>query len=200
MIVGNVVLAFAETRRRRDRAGPQGIAFGLSWPAFQSMIASVVPRGAAAALLRRQLHPAQPRHRHRRRRRRLLRRRRAGRAPSRRSTSPTPRATSPRCSSCSVPLRHVAGRVEVDAERRRDAGGLPRRAAQPGDGLADAARLRRPRSSATPSSTPGCRRSPARSARSRPARSGLAFAANTLVIVLLQLVVLHGSRAAGAPA
>ena len=39
-----------------------------------------------------------------------------GSRPSRRSTSPTRPATCPRCSCCSVPLRHVAGRVEVDAD------------------------------------------------------------------------------------
>lgn len=46
MIAGNTVLAFAETRWQAAIALVlQGIAFGLSWPAFQSMIASVVPTG-----------------------------------------------------------------------------------------------------------------------------------------------------------
>jgi MFS family permease len=46
MIAGNVVLAFSETRWQAALALVlQGIAFGLSWPAFQSMIASVVPTG-----------------------------------------------------------------------------------------------------------------------------------------------------------
>ncbi|GAB3249566.1 MFS transporter [Nocardioides dilutus] len=44
MIGGNVVLAYSETRWQAAIALVlQGIAFGLSWPAFQSMIASVVP-------------------------------------------------------------------------------------------------------------------------------------------------------------
>jgi MFS family permease len=44
MVAGNVGLAFSETRWQAAVALVlQGIAFGLSWPAFQSMIASVVP-------------------------------------------------------------------------------------------------------------------------------------------------------------
>ena len=46
MIAGNTVLAFSETRWQAAVALMlQGIGFGLSWPAFQSMIASVVPTG-----------------------------------------------------------------------------------------------------------------------------------------------------------
>ena len=50
---------------------------------------------------------------------------------------------------------------------------------------------RSPRSSATPSSTPGCRPSRGPRGGSRPRGSGYAFAANTVVIVVLQLFVLQ---------
>ncbi len=44
LMVSNVVLTFSETRWQAAIAlGLQGTAFGLSWPAFQSLIASVVP-------------------------------------------------------------------------------------------------------------------------------------------------------------
>jgi MFS family permease len=44
LMASNVVLTFSETRWQAAVAlGLQGIAFGLSWPAFQSLIASVVP-------------------------------------------------------------------------------------------------------------------------------------------------------------
>ena len=78
LVVGDVVLAFAATPsgRRRWRSCCHGIAFGVSWPASQSLIAAVGPRRAAPALLRGQLHPAQPRHRDRRHHRRPVRRRR----------------------------------------------------------------------------------------------------------------------------
>ena len=103
LVVGDVVLAFATTRPVAALAlAINGVAFGMMWPASQSLIATVIPQRAAPALLRGQLHPHQPRHRYRRHHRRLLRRRRRPRAPSRRSTSPTPRPTSPRCCSCSA--------------------------------------------------------------------------------------------------
>jgi len=43
-ITSNVVLAYAETEWQAALAlGMQGIGFGLSWPAFQSLVAAVVP-------------------------------------------------------------------------------------------------------------------------------------------------------------
>ena len=94
------------------------------------------PQPAAAALLRGQLHPAQPRHRDRWRGRRLLRRRRPTPARSRRSTSPTPSPTSPRCCSSSARCATSPARSSSTATARHGTDGLPRRAAQPGDGHA----------------------------------------------------------------
>ena len=102
LVVGDVVLAFATTRPVAALAlAINGVAFGMSWPASQSLIATVIPQ--------------------------QLRQRYFGvnftllnlgigiggiiggflvdvgdRGPSRRSTSPTPRPTFPRCCSCSA--------------------------------------------------------------------------------------------------
>ncbi len=46
MVAGNVLLAFATTRTMAAVAlSLTGIAFGMSWPAWQSMVASVIPQG-----------------------------------------------------------------------------------------------------------------------------------------------------------
>ena len=72
------MLAFAD-HPGRPRPSPCCSAASpsaVSWPGFQSVDRVGDPVRAAAALLRGQLHPAQPRHRHRRRHRRRVRRRR----------------------------------------------------------------------------------------------------------------------------
>ena len=125
---------------------------------------------AAAALLRRQLHPAQPRHRDRRHHRRALRRRERPRhlpadLPRRRGqlpADPLPAAVP------APPPGRPAG-----PRRGRAAGDrvLPPGAAASGGGDGGGAQLRVGATSATPSSTPAPRRSPATSARSRPRAS-----------------------------
>ena len=85
-----LVLSLNIVEQHRPRLRRVGVAGGARAGAAGHRLRAVVAglpepdrRGRAerpaAALLRRQLHPAQPRHRHRRRRRRLLRRRRPGR-------------------------------------------------------------------------------------------------------------------------
>ena len=103
LVVGDVVLAFATTRPVAALALViNGVAFGMIVAGLAEPDRDGDPPAAAPALLRRQLHPAQPRHRHRRHHRRLLRRRRRprdlpGDLPRRRRV-----ATSPRCCSCSA--------------------------------------------------------------------------------------------------
>ena len=89
------------------------------------------------------------------------------------------------------PLRHVAGRVVVAITPETAPMSYVAVLRSPADGQPDRCSASSPRSSATPSSTPGCRRTRGRWVRSRPAGSGFAFAANTLVIVVLQLFVLQ---------
>ena len=128
--------------RPRRRSTLSGVAFGVSWPASQSLIAAVVPAelrqryfgvnftllnlgigigGIIGGVVRR--------------------RRPAGHLPG---DLPRRRGELParRCSCCSVPLRHVAGRPVHDEARRGRAGRLPRGAAPARGRVADAAQLR----------------------------------------------------------
>ena len=88
-MVGVVVLAFAETVPAAIVATTLMGVSGVTWPAFNSMVAAIVQGPLRAAVLRRQLRPGQPRHRAGRRRQRPLRRRDPTRAPSPPSTSST---------------------------------------------------------------------------------------------------------------
>ena len=117
LVAGDVLLAFATTLPVAGLALVlSGVAFGVSWPASQSLIARGRPAGAAPALLRRQLHPAQPRHRHRRAARRRCSSTSTGPAPSRRIYLADAVSYLPALSCCSVPLRHVAGRPAHDPD------------------------------------------------------------------------------------
>ena len=103
LVVGDVSAGVRDhaTGRRRWPCAINGIAFGMIVAGLAEPDRDGDPPRAAPALLRGELHPAQPRHRDRRHHRRLLRRRlRRAHLPDdlpRRRRSPT----SPRCCSCS---------------------------------------------------------------------------------------------------
>ena len=171
LVAADVVLAFAQTIGVATVAIVlQGVAFGVSWPASQSLIAAVVPSelrqryfGVNFTLLNLGIG--------------------IGGIVGGLFVDVTRPVTFqiiyladavtflPVLFLLLVPLRHVAGRP-VHERRRAAAGGvLPRRPAPPGGRLDDAAELRLVVRRATPSSTPACRRSPVRSVRSRPGGS-----------------------------
>ena len=177
-------------RSPRWRSSLNGIAFGMSWPAWQSVVASVIPPAAAPALLRRQLHPAQPRHRHRRRGRRLLRRRRRrphlpGDLPRRRRVLP-PGAAAP--ARAAAPRRRPGGR----RGQRRTPPPMGYLAVLRSPAMATMTLLSFVSSFVGYSQLNAGMPAYARGVGEISTRAlGLAFAANTLVIVLLQLVVLQ---------
>ena len=190
LVVGDAVLAFATTRPVAALAlAINGIAFGMMWPASQSLISTVIPQ--------------------------QLRQRYfgvnftlinlgigiggiiggffvdvAGRRPSRRSTSPTPRPTSPPCCSCSSRFgTWPAGSRSPSDDAAAPMGYL---AVLRSPAMATLTVLSFVSSFVGYSQLNAGMPAFARGVGEVSTRAlGLAFAANTLVIVVLQLVVLQ---------
>ena len=203
-MLGNVA-----ARLRRHGRGWRPLAFallgaagGVFWPGFNAMIGAVVPSAHPAALLRRQLHPGQPRHRPRRAAR-----------PASSSTCDRPgtflavylgNAASFLAPLAVLlgPLRHVTGKVEAPPARtttgRRPGRRLPhapaRRRAAPGAAADVPVGVRRLRPDG--GRLHGLR--PPRRPGLDPAPSALAFAVNTAVIVAAAAVRAAADR--GPPA
>ncbi len=191
LVVGDVVLAFATTRPVAALAlAINGVAFGMMWPASQSLISTVIPHAAAPALLRGQLHPHQPRHRYRRHHRRLLRRRRPTRSTFQTIYLADAASYLPALLLLLGPLRHVAGRVEVSDDD--DAAPMGYLAVLRSPAMATLTVLSFVSSFVGYSQLNAGIPAYARGVGEVSTRAlGLAFAANTLVIVVLQLVVLQ---------